>query len=454
MEEQQSSKKWLWILLGVFFLLLILGGLWWFFGRGNTVSKTIEDIFPFGAPSQEGSSGGSGSTNNESSSTQGGEQGAVTEIPMFRQLASVPVAGAYTLTRGGSEYVRYVEKETGHTHEVALADGTSAQLTDTTIPRVAIADWADNGNAVVLRTLEKDPLSGAEVIKTNFGRIKSTTASSGQTGNLEVEFLPDNIIALSVASDGKTLFYLRKTANGTVGSIFNISAKKTTIVFQSPLSEWLPQLLNNDTVILTTKPSGNIAGFAYRYDPKTKMLERLVREKKGLTTRATMTGSRVLYSENISQNIALSVYNKAGFAGDEGLLIHESTVPLNTLPEKCVWQRDGIHILCGSFAANQSGVLPDAWYQGVLSLSDTFWSANTDTGEVTFLGDPKTEVQQEFDVTDPIVSTDEDYLVFTNKKDGTLWAMHIPEKVATPDTTTPPANLSPDEQKDAAGSAQ
>jgi len=449
--EQQSSKKWLWISLGGVFILLIIGGLWWFFVRGSEVGETIGQLFPFGAPTESTAQGGN--NNNDSTFDQTGGFETNSQEQMFRQLASVPVAGAYTLIRGGVEYVRYVEKETGHTYEIALKGGVAQQLTNTTIPRIALADWADNGNAVVLRTLEKNPLSGREVVKTHLGRIKlSSASSSDQTMALDVEFLPDNIIALSVAEDGKNLFYLRKTANGSAGSIFNVGTKKTTAVFQSPFSEWLPQLLNDDTVLLTTKPSGNVAGYSYRYDSKTKTLERLVRAKKGLTTLGTMTGSRVLYGENISQNIALSVYNKAGFSGDEGVRIYESTVPLSTLPEKCAWQRDGIRLLCGSFLSNPSGLIPDTWYQGVVSFSDTFWSTDTNTGTVTFLADPKTEIQQEFDVVHPLISSNEDYFIFINKKDEMLWAMRIPEKTAVSDTETLPADLSPAELQDAQGS--
>lgn len=449
--EEQSSKKWLWISLGVFFLLLIVGGLWWFFVRGSGAGETIGQLFPFGAPT-ESTTQGKGNNNNDSTFDQGG--GFETNVPeqMFRQLAHVPVAGAYALTQGGIDYVRYVEKETGHIYEIALKDGVARQLTNTTIPRTLLADWADNGNAVVLRSLEKDPLSGRDVIKTQLGHIKPSSASSSdQTTTLAVEFLPDNIIALSVAPDGKDLFYLRKSANGTVGSMFNIGTKKTTAVFQSTFSEWLPQLLSDDTVLLTTKPSGNIAGYSYRYDPKTKTLERLVRTKKGLTTLGTATGARVLYGENVSQNIALSVYNKAGFTGDEGVRIHENTIPLSTLPEKCAWQRDGIRLLCGSFLSNPSGLIPDAWYQGVISFSDTFWSTDTDTGTVTFLADPKTEIQQEFDVVSPLIAPNEDYFIFTNKKDGMLWAMRVPEKTAVSDTETLPTDLSPAELQDAQG---
>lgn len=453
MNSEQSSKKWLWIGLGIFFLLLILGGLYWFFGRGSEVKKTLGELFPFGAATQNTSTASeNGKSGVPSNNDQKGEMNAGDQEPMFRQLASTPIAGSYTLLRSGVEYVRYIEKETGHTYEVGVKDGVARQLTDTTIPRITLADWADNGNAVVLRYLEKDPLSGKDIIKTHLGRLKlpfASTSSPDQMGTLQIEFLPDNIEALSVAPDGKDLFYLMKTANGVTGSIINLGTKTTKEVFQSTFSEWLPQLLNDDTVIMTTKPSGGVPGYSYHYDPKTKTLSRLVRERKGLTTLGTPSGSRVLYGENITQYTTIGVYNPLGFVGDEGVVTHERVLPIATLPEKCAWQKDTVHILCGSFTTTHTGLIPDLWYQGVLSFTDTFWSVNTNTSELTFLADPKKEIQQEFDVMNPLFSPNEDYFVFTNKKDETLWSMHIPEGTLSPDATTLPVNLSPAELKDA-----
>ncbi|MEK7118497.1 MAG: hypothetical protein AAB869_02695 [Patescibacteria group bacterium] len=476
--QQLLAKKWVRIGLVVFFILIILGGLWYLFGRGTRANNVIEEIFSFGAsvsnnPQESGANLIEGTTN----SGQDRNKDGIVEEPMFRQLASVQVAGAYALKRGGVPYVRYIEKETGHAYEVNLSDGAGRQLTQTTIPRIALADWALDGNAVILRSLERDAFSGRDVVKTRLGRLpvaiptrdaqgsvsatqadsdlSSASSSFDRVGAMKIEPLPDNIIALSVAPDGKDLFYLIKNANGVSGSIINLETRATKAVFQNALSEWSPQMLSDGTIILTTKPSGEVAGYSYRYDPKTKALERLVREKNGLTTLGTGSGSRVLYGENIAKNSTLGVYSKSGFAGDEGTVFYEKTVSLATLPEKCAWLSDGIRLLCGSFVNTPSGLIPDLWYQGRLSFSDTFWSLDTNTDEIAYLADPKTEAGQEFDVTNPIVSTNEEHFIFTNKKDGTLWSMRVPKKeVPAEETETLPSNLSPAELQDAKGSEQ
>lgn len=466
-QQQLSVKKWTRIGLVVLFVLFILGGLWYLFGRGTKVGNVIGEIFPFGAPSSDDSQENRvGTTGGATGGGQDGIKDVILEGPMFRQLASVPVASAYALKRDGIPSVRYIEKETGHTYEVNLRDGVARQLTQTTIPRIALADWALDGDAVILRYLERDTFSGRDVIKTRLGRLiaattgektsldlSSASSSFDRVGAMKIEPLPDDIIALSVAPNGKNLFYLIKTANGVSGSTIDLKTRVTKAVFQNTFSEWSPQLLDDGTIVLTTKPSGKVEGYSYRYDPKTRALERLIREKNGLTTLGTESGSRVLYGENIGQNSTLGVYSKLGFAGDEGAVFYEKTIPLATLPEKCAWLPDGIRLICGSFVNTPSGLIPDLWYQGRMFFSDTFWSVNTDTDELVYLADPKTEAGQEFDVTNPIVSIDGNYFIFTNKKDGTLWSMRVPQREAPDEETGAlPSNLSPAELQDVKGS--
>lgn len=491
--ELPSSKKWLWISLWAFFALLILGGLFWYFFWGGNAGSIPSGALPFGTPIQGTSQGGSRTTREAVD-----ENKTLSEEPMFRQLTNVPIApGAYALLRDGAAYVRYVEKGTGHVYEVDLENGAAKQLTNTTIPRVALADWTLDGNAVVLRYLEWDTLSGREVIKTRLGRLPTTYraelsmtsstqarggflatranlnlppassspsalphldttnggTSEGDIGTLSIEFLPDNVMALSVAPDGKNLFYLIKTLGGVAGSVVNLRTRTTKLIFQNSFGEWLPQLLNDGTIILSTKPSGGVAGYSYHYDPKTRALERLVREKDGLTTLGNNSGSRVLYGENIANNATLNVYNRSGFHGDEGTIFYEEVLPITTLPEKCVWFKDGVRVLCASFVNTPSGLIPDLWYQGRISFADTLWSVDTDTAEVAFLADPATETKREFDVISPIISADEKYLVFVNKKDGTLWSMRLPQKTAPNETiATPSADLSPSLLRGAQGS--
>lgn len=272
---------------------------------------------------------------------------------------------------------------------------------------------------------------------------------------MRIESLPDDISALSVASDGKNLFYLKKNTNGASGTIVNLETMGARRVFQSPFSEWAPQLLNDGSILLTTKPSGSILGYSYRYDPKTLLLERVVRAKGGLTTMGDPSGNRVLFGENVSRSPSLNVFSRKGYPGDEGIINYEHSLPLTTLPEKCAWLNDGIHVLCGAFVATQSWPVPDLWYQGKISFSDTFWLLNTDTSEVSFLADPKVEPKQEFDVVNPLVAVNQEYFIFINKNDGTLWSFHVPQlkTVTTPVETTPPAaNLSPAELQDVRGS--
>jgi len=463
--EQQQSKKWLWIILAIVLILLFAVFLWYFLGKtkeGGVISR----IFPFGTPSEDTVPSGAipNSTGiDPDEEDPGGEVGG--KDVLFRQLTKRSVAGVYTFERDGLEYARYISAENGNAFEVNIQNGEEKQLTNTTIPRIAIADWADSGNAVVLRYLEKSELSTSNIVKTYLGRLRlplpssslpaaTTAAQAGeQIGSMEVEFLPDDITALSVAPDGKNLFYLMKVPSGVSGSIINLGTKTTKEVFRNTFSEWLPQLLNNDNVILSSKPSGTIPGYSYRYVPETKALERLIRGKNGLTTLGNMSGSRILYGENTSQGTELGLYSTLGFSGDEGTVFYEKAIPFATLPEKCAWLKDDIRVLCGSFVNTPQGSIPDLWYQGVLSFSDTFWLADTDTGEIVFLADPETETGEEFDVVSPTISTKEDYFVFINKKDGTLWSLHLPNNVTTTATeATFPADLSPAEREDAEGS--
>src|SRR3989338_2000575 len=470
--EQNSSKKRLWVGLAIFFFLLLAGGIIWYFFGGTKAGDDAQNLFPFGAPSEGGDTRTNADTDrHEIGGEEGGGEGAEAER-LFRQLANVPIAGAYALERGGEQYVRYIERETGHAYEVPIESGESRQLTVTTIPRVAIADWADNGNAVVLRYLEEEQYTGREIIKTNLGRLpvdsasvaasakeasktradlSSSSASSSSlenpyavgvgmgdfAGPLTIEFLPDNIVALSVADDGKDLFYLLKKGGETSGSIVNLSTRVTKEVFRHSFSECTPQLLNDDTIILTTKPSGAVPGFSYLYDPRTKALTRLVREKDGLTTFGNSTGSRLLFGENIAGNTTLNAYNSKGFAGDEGTVFHEQSLPLATLPEKCAWLKDGVRVLCGAFITTPRGI-PDLWYQGSFFFDDTFWSVDVDSGEISYLADPKEEVGQAFDIINPMLSKNDAYFIFINKRDSMLWALRILQK-------TPPTDLSPEE---------
>lgn len=422
------------IALAALGLLLILAGVVWFLFAKPGEEGTNEQVFPFGAPSEEtprsptdivpsDEDGGSGNTTYESSGDG-----------LFRRLSEKAVAGAFVFERSGITTIRYVERETGHIYEIS-GPGEATQLTNTTVPRISEAFFADNGNAVILRYAEDDPLSGRQVIKTSLAGLRLPNASSSDVGgSLAMKFLPDNIIAVSVSPDGRSMFYLMRSSSGSVGYLFSVSTEASKEVFRHSITEFLPELLDNGNVILTTKASANISGYAYRYDPKNSSLTPLLRAKKALTTRASRDGARVLFGENIAGATHLGAYSSAGFTGDEGVILNEIALQIAALPEKCSWNTDSVRVVCGSFI-NNSVFFPDAWYQGRITLNDTFWSVNTDTGEIAYIADPKKEAGRSFDVTNPLLSPDGRSFIFTDKKDGTLWELRIIASVTSEAST-------------------
>jgi len=456
-EQPTSSKKIIWIAAAVIFLLLIIG-VFYFMTRGakNSTTATSTSLFGslLGGENRPVTGGNTDTTVTPTPTVNTSDQNPG-EDPLFKQLSIGPIAGATQVMHDGKVFVRYILRENAHVYEVDPRTGVSTQLTNTTIPRIYEASWGSDGNAVLLRYLAQDPLSKIDIIKTYLAylNLPIVDASSTQSqGTLVGDFLPDNISALSVSPDGKQLFYLLPIPEGVSGTLVTLATKSAHEVFRNSFSEWLPELLNNGSVILTTKASANIPGYSYLYTPSNKTLTRIVRDKKGLTTHTDPTGAHILFGENVSGNLTLGFYSKAGTQGDEET-VHEAPLSLTTLPEKCAWATDMIHVYCGAISGTPPRAqLPDDWYKGTLPFADSFWSTDIETAQINLIGDPQKLINRSFDVTSPFLDGNGQYFFFTNKSDSILWAMQFPKHLQTDNSALLPPDLTPDEMKDAAGS--
>jgi hypothetical protein len=408
--EERSNKKIIVIGLIALLLLAIVGGFYLLMKKSgsSSITETIGKVLPFGTPTEDIPGG---SIEGGDKSPGGGNGGGTTDgdvEPIFKRITDKPAAGLITLIREDSEFVRYVDRETGHIFEANIRSGENKELTNTTIPRIHEAFWGLNGDAVVMRYLEEDPYTKVDIIKTTLGYLSLPTEAGGDAvGTLLVgsDNLPDNITTVSLSPDGKKLFYLLRTTDGVSGSVVDLSTRITKEVFRNSFTEWTPEILDTNQIIFTTKPSAHIPGHAYRYDITTKTFERIVRNKAGLTTHTNATGERILYAENLIKNIVFGVYDQKGFASDEGETNHESVLSITTLPEKCAWRNGGSRTICAAFSFSPAYPMPDTWYRGSQVLIDTFWSVDTNTNEVAFLYDPQKEVNQSFDVITPVLSS-------------------------------------------------
>lgn len=405
-------------------------------GDTSGISKTGSLVGQGGIQPSEITNIGKGAPENFTSSTSVRADSRTALRQRFVQLSTTPIAGATFITTNNHATVRYISKENGFIYDVDPTSLTTTQVTNTTFAKgVEEAFWAQGGNTVIIRYVDHDPINQHEIIKTYLGTIGDETEGAGSVRKITGSFLQDNISAVTVSPDGMKIFYLVPIESGVNGILYDLNTQKGSGIFQNAFSEWAVQFANNKELIFTTKPSVDVPGFSYHYNIKTGALTRFLREKNGLTVNISPDGKFALFNEKLLGNYYTNMWNESGYAGDEGIILYEMTLPFLSLNEKCAWPKGGTALYCAGFIPPRNADLPDDWYQGAVTLRDTFWKTDRETAETTLLGDPELDLKSSFDSINPVVAPDETALIFTNKTDGLLWLLNfIPYTV--PDKST------------------
>lgn len=335
-------------------------------------------------------------------------------IPLLRQLTSLPIAGATSLTdEDGAVKVRYVDRASGNVHEIAAAGVKRTRLTNTTIPAVMKVFWSSDGQSLILQYL--DDIS---TIKSFSAQI--ITEAEGEFGKLEGLFLEDNIKEVTVSPDGEQVFYLTEFGESIIGITADFDGSNKKQIFEHPLKQWLVEWLGSDNFSFTTKPSFATEGSTFLFNKNVGSLNRTTGGLRGLTVLYSPNLIDVIIAENIKEQFRTRLFNRD--TNDITLF------PLTVLPEKCLWStEDTVVVYCGAPEAFPRGDYPDGWYKGEFSFTDDLWRINIETREVSFLVSPQDFSGVEIDVINLFLSSDEDYLFFTNKKDGTLWSLRLSE---------------------------
>lgn len=359
--------------------------------------------------------GGGGENNNNTNeitatSTENQSSGASTtstNLLKLRQLSQSPVAGFIAFNnKEGETLVRYMEKSTGNVYEIGTNSATQKRITNTTIPRVYDAVWL-NQSSVMVRYLDDN-----NIIKTFNAEIKDLEDGAVEQ-KIEGFFLQDDINEIVAVNE--KIFYLGVNSSGSQGILSMPNGEKRSIIFESPLKEWLILVPQKNTIILNTKPSFVYKGSAYFFDIDKKTTTRFMQNIVGLTTLNNGDKTGFLFSESINNSFSLNYYdfNKK----------MRSEINPKTLPEKCVWSKDNKKVFCGVPQDILRGEYPDIWYQGIVSFSDNIWKIDIENRIAKRLISPKDFANQEIDLIKPSLSADEKYLFFVNKKDSNLWSL-------------------------------
>ncbi len=340
------------------------------------------------------------------------EKEIYTEVPDIEPNDIKQASLVENPTSPNTEFIsvlKYSNKNNGNIYQTLIKDLEEKNYSSTIIPNVHETLFTTNN--VIYRYLKN-----GNTIVTFLGNLpKEILGQDSNNNEIFGSFLPDGIKDISISKNKENIFYLNLTKNGVVGVVIDSNNSKTN-VFDSSFSEWYSYWPNNDFIILNTKPSGLVDGFAYLLNIKNRNFNKVLNKIKGLTTLSNGNLSTILYSDN---NLSLKLLNPN--------TNETKNLRLNTHSEKCVWSQDNITLYCAIPKNIQGGfIYPDAWYQGEVSYDDEIWKINTETGARTKLVDPNTLYEGEvIDAINLSLDKEEKTLFFMNKVDSYLWGLRL-----------------------------
>jgi len=403
------------IFTGIAIIILLAAFGFWYFKTADTGQDFVDTFFNFDFPEFEdlpfGQNGNSGNTGDILSDIN-------KNLPLFSQISNTKTAGFVFFNKKVGEgdkatttpFLRFIERSTGYVYEVNISIMEKTRITNTTIPRIYEALFGADGKNVILRYLDDDNVS----IQSFVGEIIEKDDNTERI--IDGEFIAVNIKDMILSPDKNDVFYFSISNDGVTGIISDIAGKDNKVVFEFPFSEWIPQWVESG-IYLSTKPSYNTEGYLYKLNTRNGGLQKILGGIEGLTTLASNSGNKILYSESDSSGVFSYIYDTV----DQ----KSNATPFDTLPEKCVWDEGDIKIYCAAPVYFKNENYPDSWYQGKISFDDLLWVLYTDSNVIDIIGDPFKETGNNMDIINPVLSENEDYLFFINKKDMTLWMVNL-----------------------------
>lgn len=389
---------------------LVVGAYYLFFSKGATLTVgNPGDLF-----------GGSGDRPTTLLGPDGAPiQGAGTVVaPKLIRISDAPVAkGAIALFIPATEpaasstepatpadtEIRFIERQSGNVYAFRLHDRVLTRISNRTIPGIQEATWTLDGARAFVRYLTR-ATDGTEHIDTYM-----LPANGG-----EGYFLEQGLEQVAVQGTSTVLSVLPNTS-GSIGSLSNPDGTNLRTLFTSPLSRLSADFSGSD-ILATTKGSVTLDGYAFLVSRATGAFTRILGPYRGLSAVANPEGTSVLYSYADRGRIYLQVLDLATRTA--------TALPLSTFAEKCAWAPGGRAVYCGVPTA-LAGNMPDDWYQGAATFSDRIWRIDLDTRLATLVVDPGQVGDVAIDAVSLTVDPISDALVFTNKKDGSLWAYDL-----------------------------
>lgn len=241
-----------------------------------------------------------------------------------------------------------------------------------------------------------------------FNQEESKPVLSNQ---VQVQNLSEIIWPKVLSPDGKKIVYWKD--NGLFTSDPSGKNQKT-LISDLKLKDIILNWPSANKIALIGKPSGLVAGSLWFLDTRNLNIDKIIGDFFGLETLFSPDGNSFIYSysDQNGKNLTLAIYGKNG----NSKIINN----VSTLVDKCAWAKDLVNIYC---AVPKSwpdfAVLPDDYYKNAFSTADDIWKINTETGEKTLV------VENIGNISNPVVSNDENNIFFISKENQFLYKLII-----------------------------
>ena len=190
-------------------------------------------------------------------------------------------------------------------------------------------------------------------------------------------------------------------------------------VLKTRMKDLIIEWPKGSEIFFREKPTGLAQSSLYSLDSLTKTFTKVISNIYGLSIKWSTDGDKILYSETIPNGKGITIFT-ADRSGS-----NQKSANVNTLAEKCVWSQDPRTIYCAiSENLDEANILPDDFYKGTFSSIDSFYKINTETEEkIKLLED--SEMFENYDAIELLLSPQESYLLFINKNNGLLYSISL-----------------------------
>lgn len=334
------------------------------------------------------------------------------------KVAEGPVASAVLIQTGSptSTIARYIMADTGRVFEIPLdsAGAVAKVVSNTTIPGLVRALWAEGGEAVLGQYFDSNTL------KTIYLGFPKNTSSSTLSRAIKIQFLPDDISDLAVSPDGASVAYIRKSSGSVSGYIARADGTGSKKLFSLPLSQALLSWPSQNILLIQSPAAAGVAGIAFSIDVKSSVVSPLL-YADGLTATADRAFSRVIYQTTTGSSRSTYIHDVRSGA--------DRSISFDPFPENCSWSNVASTSLIMYCFLPLQYVLPsylDLWHLGVFAASDSIFAFNTATLRSTILVSPGSEDGgSEATISSIIISPDDKYLLYVTKGGRELFGARI-----------------------------